>query len=433
MSSSTTSMPTAARGTGYPLWAIVLASAAIAAIGMGLRQSMGLYQKDITSDLGIGRASFGLAIGIANIVWGIAAPFTGGVADKYGTGRVVLFGAINTVIGIVLMWAAASESVLMLSGVFMGLGVAGAGVNATVGAVSRAAPAHLRTESIAKIGMGAGVGVLLALPYTHVLIQTVGWKTSLLLLAASAMAMLPLAIPLSGRPPAPDARIKSQTLGEALREAAAHPSFWLLNAGFFVCGFHVVFYGTHLPAYVSDKGFDTFSLWLPLIGTRSYSTAVVALILVGIGNLIGTWVAGRWGRTKPKHIGLSLIYLGRMFVFLAFLFVPITPMMILLLSGLLGLLWLSTVPLTSSLVGTFFGPTWMTMLYGIVFLSHQVGSFLGVWMAGQVFDATKSYDLMWWISVGLGAFAALIHWPISERPVARLQAASGAEAGAAAR
>jgi predicted MFS family arabinose efflux permease len=417
---------TAAPAARYPLWAIILSCAAIAGVGMGLRQVMGLYQKDVTSDLGIGRASFSLAIAIANISWGIAAPFTGAVADKYGTGRVVVFGAINTVLGILLMYFAWSETILLLSGVLMGLGVSGAGVNATVGAVSRAAAPAERSAAIAKIGMGAGVGVFLALPYTHLLMGLFGWKTSLFLLAMTALVMLPLAIPIAGKPAAHNPLIKKQTLREALAEAIVHPSFWLLNAGFFVCGFHVVFYGTHLPAYVSDKGLESFQL-----AGYTFNTAVVALTVVGIGNLIGTYVAGQWGKYRPKRIGLSLIYFGRMFVFLAFLFVPITPLTVILLSATLGLLWLSTVPLTSSLVGTFFGPTWMTMLYGIVFFSHQIGSFLGVWMAGLVFDATKSYDLMWWISVGLGAFAALIHWPIRERPVARLETAMAPAAVAA--
>lgn len=394
----------------FPLWAVVLACATIAGIGMGLRQVMGLYLKPITTELGIGREAFGLAIAIANITWGLAAPFAGAVSDKYGTGRVVVFGSICTAIGTLIMWAATSDIHLFVSGLLMGFGVAGAGVNAMVGAVSRAAPPEQRSAAIAKLGMGSGIGVFLALPYTHLLMEHLGWKTSLFVLAMTALVMLPLAFPVSGKPVS-NSSAKPQTLGEALAEAFRHPSFWLLNAGFFVCGFHVVFYGVHLPAYVADKGFD------PSVG-------VTALTVVGIGNLIGTYLSGQWGKSKSKRIGLSLIYFGRALVFLCFLFLPITPTAVIVLSAVLGLLWLSTVPLTSSLVATFFGPTWMTMLYGIVFLSHQIGSFLGVWMAGKLFDMTKSYDAMWWISVALGVFAALIHWPIKEKPVARLAAAA---------
>ncbi|MEO1693639.1 MAG: MFS transporter, partial [Pseudomonadota bacterium] len=200
-----------------------------------------------------------------------------------------------------------------------------------------------------------------------------------------------------------------QPLGNALSEALTHPSFWLLNVGFFVCGFHVVFYATHLPAYVSDQGL-------------SPEVAVIGLSAVGIGNLIGTYLSGQWGKRYSKRYGLSFIYLMRAVVFLGFLYAPITPTTIVIFSALLGLFWLSTIPLTSALVATFFGPTWMTMLYGVVFLSHQLGSFLGVYMAGVLFDMTQSYDAMWWISVGLGVFAMVIHLPISERPVARLQA-----------
>jgi predicted MFS family arabinose efflux permease len=400
--------PMAAKQIRRPLWLIVLACATIAAIGMGLRQVMGLYLKPVTDLLGIGREAFGLAIAIANIVWGLAAPFVGAVSDKHGTGRVVIFGALCTAGGLGVMYAATSDLHLFVSGVLMGFGVAGAGVNAMVGAVGRAAAPEQRTAAIAALGMGSGIGIFIALPYTHLLIEQLGWKTSLLVLAATALAMLPLALPVSGKPTVQALEIP-QTLSGALREAFRHPSFWLLNAGFFVCGFHVVFYGVHLPAYVADQGLGN-------------DVAVIALTAVGIGNLVGTYLSGQSAKFVEKRIGLSLIYLGRALIFLGFLFLPITGTTIIVLSAALGLLWLSTVPLTTGLVATFFGPAWMTMLYGIVFFSHQVGSFLGVWLAGRVFDITRSYDAMWWISVALGLFAALVHWPIKERPVARLAA-----------
>lgn len=402
-------MPRIDPATGkLPLWVILLFCATIAGIGMGLRQVMGLYLKPVTEVLGLGRESFGLAMAIANIVWGLAAPFAGAISDKYGAGRVVVFGALMTGLGLVLMWAATTDVHLFLSGVCMGFGVAGAGVNAMVGAVGRAAPPEQRSAAIATLGMGSGIGVFIALPYTHLLMEVTGWQTSLLILAATAMFMLPLAWPVSGKPTV-TLEAKPQGLGAALREAMAHPSFWLLTIGFFVCGFHVVFYGVHLPAYVADQGFGN-------------EVAVTALTLVGIGNLIGTYLAGQWGRSLPKRYGLALIYFGRSLVFLCFLFLPITPVTVVALSGVLGLLWLSTVPLTSSLVATFFGPKWMSMLFGIVFLSHQMGSFLGVWLAGRLYDMTQSYDIMWWISVALGLLAALVNWPIREVPVERLAA-----------
>ncbi len=403
---------TTASSFARPLWLVVIAAASIAAIGMGLRQVMGLYLVPVTETLGLGRESFALAIAIANLVWGLAAPFTGAVSDRYGTGLVVAFGAVTTMAGLLLLQNATGEFDLFLSGIFLGFGVAGAGVNAVVGAVGRAAPPEERSAAIASVGMGAGVGMLIALPYAHLLLESLGWQQSLVVLAATASLILLLALPVSGRPENLSTAGADQSLVEALSEAARHPSFWLLNAGFFVCGFHVVFYATHLPAFVADQGLA------PEVG-------VWGLMVVGLGNLIGTYVAGQWGRRHSKRQGLSGIYLGRALVFLGFLFLPITPFTVIALSAVLGLLWLSTIPLTSSLVATFFGARWMTMLYGIVFLSHQLGSFAGVWLAGALYDRYQSYDTMWWISVALGVLAAAVHWPISERPVARLEAQVG--------
>ncbi|MDX2288404.1 MAG: MFS transporter [Hyphomicrobiaceae bacterium] len=393
-------------GGAPALWLIVLTAATVAGIGMGLRQVMGLYMVPVSGSLGLGFESFALAVAVANIVWGLAAPVTGVISDKRGTGLVVVFGGLATVAGILLLYAARSDWGLILSGVFLGLGVAGAGVNAVVGAVGRAARPEDRTSAIAAVGMGSGVGILIALPYTHLLIEALGWQTSLLVLAATALMILPLAVPLSGRPATPPSTLQPQSARAALGEAFRHPSFWLLNAGFFVCGFHVVFYGTHLPAYVASKGLGP-------------EVAVWGLTVVGLGNLVGTWLAGQWGRRLPKRLGLSLIYAGRSVVFLGFLFLPVTPVTVIALSAALGLLWLSTIPLTSGLVATFFGPRWMTMLYGFVFLSHQAGSFLGVWLGGAIYDRLQSYDAMWWISVALGIAAALVHLPIDERPVVR--------------
>lgn len=385
----------------HPVWVIVLAAATIAAIGMGLRQVMGLYLKPVSETLGLGREVFALAIAIANVVWGLAAPITGMVSDSYGSGRVAVFGAVTTTAGLLMLYAANSEAQLIATGVLLGLGAAGCGVNAMVGAVARAVVPELRTRAIAMIGMGSGVGILIAMPYTHLLMALLGWQSSLVVLAVTAASMLLLAALIRGKPSDVHGE-PAQGLLAALREAVAYPSFWLLNAGFFVCGFHVVFYGTHLPAYVADKGFD------PSVG-------VGALTVVGLGNLIGTYLAGEWGRRLPKRFGLSLIYLGRAAVFIAFLALPITPVTIIILSAVLGVLWLSTVPLTSGLVATFFGARWMTMLYGLVFLSHQLGAFLGAWLGGYLFDQLHSYDAMWWISVALGLLAAALSFPIQER------------------
>jgi MFS family permease len=332
------------------------------------------------------------------------------IADRYGAGRVVVAGTVATMAGMYLMFAAQSGYDLLISGVLLGIGVSGAGLNSLVGAVGRAAPPEKRTSAIASLGMAAGIGGFVAFPYTHLLMDTFGWKTSLLLLLATTVVMLPLARTIAGKPTAGPGMVDTQSLGGAFKEALTHPSYLLLVTGFFVCGFHVAFYGVHLPAFVTDKGLDA-------------SVGVWALTTVGLANLVGTYIAGQSGRFIEKRRGLSLIYFGRCFVFLGLLFLPITSVTVIALSAVLGLLWLSTVPLTSSLVATFFGTRWMSMLFGVVFLSHQVGSFAGLMLAGTLYDLTRSYDMMWWISIALGLFAAAVHWPIQEHPVQRLAAA----------
>ena len=401
---------TSAQRTALPVWMIILAAGTIVGMAMGLRQVMGLYLKPMTSELGIGREPFSNAMALANLVWGIFSIGCGAVADKYGAGRVIVTCALCTVLGLVAMYAATDATMLYISGVLLGLGVAGTGVTALVGAVGRAVPEEQRTAAIASLGMAGGIGQLIAFPYAHLLIEFTGWKTSLLILGATGLLMLPLAYVLSGKPRNVVSVQRSLSLTDAFREAFKLPSFWLLTGGFFVCGFHVAFYGVHLPAFVSDKGLP------PWVGVWS-------LMAVGIANILGTYLAGQSGKVVEKRVGLSFIYFMRIFAFLGLLFLPLTPWVVIGISALLGLFWLSTVPLTSGLVGLFFGTQWMSMLFGFVFFSHQLGSFTGLWLAGTLYDQTKSYDMMWWISIGMGLFAAAIHWPIRERPVPRMTAA----------
>lgn len=390
-----------------PLWVVLLAAGTIVGLAMGLRQVMGLYLKPLTTELGIGREPFSNAMAIANLTWGVLTIVAGAVADKYGAGRVLIVSGLATVCSFYLMATAQTPLDLYIAGLLAGAGVAGTGVPALVGAVGRAAPTEKRTAAIASLGMASGIGTLIAFPYAHILIETIGWKGSLMVIAGTCLLILPLAWPLSGTPVAHAGPVRSQTLVEAFQEAFALPSFWLLVSGFFVCGFHLAFYGVHLPAFVSDLGMPS---WV----------GVWALMAVGIANIIGTYAAGQSAKLVERRVGLSFIYFMRSFAFLGLLFLPLTPWLIIGVSALLGLFWLSTVPLTSSLVGIFFGTQWMSMLFGFVFLSHQVGSFTGLWLAGRLYDATKSYDSMWWISIALALFAAVIHWPIRERPVARL-------------
>lgn len=409
MSTAPQTTSSSRRAAVLPLWLVIVIIGTIVGLSMGRSQSMGLYLPPVTQALGTGREPFGLAMALAQLLMGIGAPLSGGLIDKYGAGRIVIACVITTIVGLYFMYAATAVWQLLLSGVLMGIGVSGTGVTSLVGTVGRMAPPEKRLSAIASIGMAAGIGGFIALPVMHFLMEAVGWKASLVWLMALTALLIPLALPLGGSPEAqvqPGAP-RAQTLKEALSEAFSHPSFWLLTAGFFVCGFHVAFIMVHLPSFVIDQGLPA---WV----------GPFALSVVGIANIAGTFVAGKSGQWVEKRQGLSIIYFGRAVLFLGFIFLPLTPATVIIICGLLGLLWLATIPLTSGLVATFFGTTWMSMLFGFVFLSHQVGSFLGVWLGGRLFDITGSYTAMWWISVALGVIAALLNWPISERPVARL-------------
>ena len=394
-----------------PFWLLILSGGLIVAIATGRGQSMGLYQLPMVSELKIGREPFSTAMALAQLMTGLGAPFSGALMDKLGAFRVVLGCVLLTVAGLYCFEIAGSGVALLVGGVLTGLGISGTGVNALAGTMGRLAPPEKRMQAIASLGMAGGIGGFVALPFMHFLIEAVGWRQSLFWLMAISLLLVPLAWPIGAKPQAPAATggPPAQKLGEALREAFAHPSFWFLTSGFFVCGFHVAFIMVHFPAYASDIGLPG---WV----------GPFALGLIGLTNLLGTFLAGQSGRFIEKRRGLSLIYLGRALIFLALLVLPPTPVTVLVLCGLLGLFWLATIPLTSGLVATFFGTTWMSMLFGIVFLSHQLGAFLGVWLAGRLFDVTKSYEAMWWISIALGVISALLNWPIKEAPVARLAA-----------
>jgi len=341
------------------------------------------------------------------LTMGFGAPFSGALIDKFGAGRVIVVCVLTAIAGLYVLYAANSSVDLLLSGVLMGIGVSGTGLTSLVGTIGRLAPPEKRLSAIASVGMAAGIGGFVALPVMHLLIELGGWQQSLLWLMAITALLLPLAWPIGGKAVHKAGAVRDQTMVEALGEALRHPDYWLLTVGFFVCGFHVAFIMVHLPAFTLDQGLPS---WV----------GPYALSMVGIANIIGTFLAGQSGRFLEKRQGLSLIYLGRAVLFLGFLYLPMTPASVIIICGLLGLLWLSTIPLTSGLVATFFGTTWMSMLFGIVFLSHQLGSFLGVWLGGRIFDMTKSYDAMWWISIALGVLSALINWPIREKPVQRL-------------
>lgn len=389
-----------------PLWLVMAAAGTILALNMGIRQTFGLYLDPLSQELGLGREVFALAMGLQNLLWGITAPFAGAVADKYGCGKVVAAGAAIYIAGLVMMAGASGEASLIASGVLLGFGISATGFTAVLGAVGRAAPPEKRSSALATTSAAGSLGMFAALPFAHLLIGSIGWVASILAMTVAAAAIVPLAWGVAGRPQSRAAGIE-QTVGGAFREALANKGFLLLTAGFFVCGFHVVFVATHLPAFLADRSFEP---WV----------AVSALTLIGLANIIGSFASGRLSRIFQQRVILTWLYLARSVVFLGFLYLPLTETSVLLLSFVLGLLWLSTIPLTSGLIATMFGPRWMSMLFGLVFFAHQIGSFLGAWLGGYVYDAYQSYEAMWWLSVGLGVLAAMFHWPIREAPVPRI-------------
>ena len=387
-------------------WIIILCAGAMGALTLGLRHSLGLFLTPISAELGIGRETFAFGMGLQNLFWGLGAPFAGAIADRYGAGRVAAVGGLFYAGGLLAMTLSGDGGQLVLGGLLLGIGLSGAGFSVAFGAVARAVPEEKRSTALGLTALGGAFGQFAALPFVQPLLDGFGWSLTLIILAGTSLLIIPLARGIAGRPAEAPAG-QRQTLGEAFQEARRHRGFWLLTAGFFVCGFHLAFIIVHLPAYLGDQGLPS---WL----------AVSALTLVGLCNIIGTYGCGALGNRFPKKSVLNLLYLLRAAVFLLFLIVPLSETSVLLFGAAMGFLWLGTVPLTSGIVATVFGPAYMSMLFGIVFLSHQIGGFAGAWLAGYFYDILQSYDAMWWLSVALGLMSAALHWPIDERPVARL-------------
>src|SRR5688572_5829821 len=383
---------------------VIIAGCLIALFSNGPRTVMGLFLAPMTDAHGWSRETFALAIAIQNIMWGIGQPIAGAIADRYGSARVLAGGGVLYAAGLALMaWAPTPLWLHVSAGVLMGSGIAAASFYIVLAAFARRVPPEKRTI-VFGVGMAAGsMGQFLFAPLGQTMIQTFGWAEALLVLGAMMLAIPFFAIALAGPPGVEGETIREQTFGQALSEALAHRSYLLLAAGFFVCGFHIAIILTHLPPYIVDEGLD------PRIGAW-------ALALVGLFNVIGSLASGWIGQHYSKPIFLSLIYFARAIVIAAFVLLPTTPLSVLAFAALMGLLWLSTVAPTSGLVAIMFGPKYIGTLVGLVFVSHQVGAFLGVWLAGRLYDQTGSYDIVWWLGVALGIFAAIVHLPIRERP-----------------
>ena len=391
---------------------VVASGALVALITIGVRSSFGLFLHPVSHDLGFGRGIFAFAIALQNLIWGAAQPFAGAIADRYGTGRVVACGAFIYGLGMLVMARATDMLTLTVgAGFFVGVGLAATGFPVVLSAMARAVSEE-RRSMVLGLGTAAGsLGQFILVPAGQVFLSAYGWPIAFLLLGIVSLIMAPLAALLAGKPKAPAVGAATQTLRAALAEAWNHPGYRLLTAGFFVCGFHVAFIATHLPAYLNDTG---------LVGD---GTGAWALALIGLFNIIGSFAAGALGGTVSKKYLLSSIYAARAVVIALFVIVPVSELTVLLFAASIGLLWLSTVPLTSGLVGQIFGPRYLATLFSIVFFSHQIGSFLGIWLGGVVFDVTGSYNSVWWAGVALGVISALLHWPIDERPVSRLATA----------
>jgi len=392
-------------------WIVIACAALIVTIAMGVRQAFGLFLPQMSVALDIGRGSFGLALAIQNLLFGLAQPFVGALGDKYGAGRVVLAGTILYVVGLVAAALAGDALGLHLSfGALIGVALSATTFVIVLGAVGRVVPEERRSLAFGIVTAGGSLGQFLVVPAAQMLLGELGYRLALVALAGGIALMAVLAIGVAGRPAAPATAMSSQSLGAALREASRHRGYWLLNAGFFVCGFHIAFIATHFPAYLNDRGLGL-------------EIGASALALVGLFNIFGSYLFGLSGDHMRKKYVLSGLYAARSAVIAIFLLLPLTKATALLFAAGMGFLWLGTVPLTSGLVGQIFGVRYLSTLYGIVFLSHQVGSFFGAWLAGLFYDRTGSYGAAWAASIALGLFAALVHLPIRDTPVARLQPA----------
>jgi len=390
---------------------VLLCGAAILTISMGIRHGFGLWLQPVTQSQGWSRETFAFAIAIQNLTWGMAGIFAGMIADRFGAFRVIIGAACLYALGLVGMSQATTPTVLTLStGVMIGLAQAGTTFAVIYGIIGRNVSAAKRSWAMGVAAAAGSFGQFFMVPVEGFLISHFGWQEALWVLAGSILLALPLGYLLrepvfsGGQAPKRD-----QSIVQAVREALGYPSFLLLMGGYFVCGFQVVFIGVHMPSYLKDNGL-------------SPEVASYALALIGLFNIFGTYAAGVMGQKLLKKNILAFIYLARAVSISVFLVVPLTPWSVYVFSAVMGLLWLSTVPPTNAAVAQIFGVAHLSMLSGFVFFSHQVGSFMGVWLGGYLYDTTGSYDVVWYISIALGVMAALINLPVREAPIVRAPA-----------
>ncbi len=387
---------------------VLIAGAMIVTLSMGIRHGFGLWLQPITMANGWTRADFSFALAIQNLAWGFFGIFAGMLADRFGAFRVIVGGAVLYALGLAGM--ALSTTTLMFTlttGILIGAAQAGTTYAVIYGVIGRNIDPAKRSWAMGVAAAAGSFGQFLMVPTEGFLISNFGWQNALLILTTATLLIAPLAFFLREASFAGGAvPVRDQSIWEALKEAFKYPSFQLLVAGYFVCGFQVVFIGVHMPSYLKDKGL-------------SPQVASYALALIGLFNVFGTYIAGSLGQRMPKKYILSAIYLARAVAISIFLIVPLSPWSVYIFSSVMGLLWLSTVPPTNATVAQIFGVAHLSMLGGFVFFSHQIGSFMGVWLGGVLYDKTGSYDIVWYISTGLGIFAALVNLPVREEAISR--------------
>lgn len=387
---------------------VLIASGVVLTLAMGVRHGFGFWMQPISQANGWTRETYSLAQAMQNLMWGAFGPFAGMAADRFGTTRVVLVGALCYMFGLVWMALVSNPTLFVVgSGILIGAGLSCTAFGAVSGIIGRVAPVEKRSLAFGISGACSSFGQFLMMPVEQQLISGLGWQNAFYLLAALVVvAMVPMSFFLR-EPAVTHSHGPQQSIGEAMGEALRNRSFLLLVAGYFVCGFQVVFIGVHLPAYLRDKG----------IGNPN--VAVMALALIGLFNIFGSYYAGKLGGRLPKRYLLSSIYLGRSVAISLFLLAPLSAWSVYIFAAAMGLIWLSTVPLTNGIIAGIFGVKHMSMLAGVVFFSHQVGSFLGVWLGGFLFARQGTYDVVWGIAIALGLMAALANLPINERAIER--------------
>ena len=402
-----TSAPARAPTATLSLNQVLLCGAMIVTLSMGIRHGFGLWLQPVTMERGWTRETFAFAIAVQNLAWGVAGPFAGALADRWGAYRVLMIGAVLYALGLVFMGLATSGLAFTGSaGLVLGMAQSGTTYAVVYGVIGRTVAPEKRSWAMGVTAAAGSFGQFLMVPVENWLIGGFGWQTALFALGLLSLFIIPLAFGLK-EPAQPPAQAGSQSIMAAVREAFSYPSFQLLMAGYFVCGFQVVFIGVHMPSYLKDQGLTP-------------DVATTALALIGLFNVFGTYAAGVLGSRWPKRYILSANYGLRALAIAVFISVPLTPWSVYIFASVMGLLWLSTIPPTNAMIAQIFGVKYFSMLSGFVFVSHQLGSFLGAWLGGKLYDSTGSYNAVWWIAVALGVFSAIVNLPIREHAIQRV-------------